>query len=287
MIMDPTEIQQQPTTEEVTRFSLKAYKGIEVGLGQADPGASVARILEEKYPGHLILVQAGKFLQGYDRTAYALHTLKQYKLKLVGTSSQPHIRVGFPAGNFNRRLWSIVQEFGIPYVVSLGTHATGRTVYVTDHQDLNGSVLSAVSGAVVADVINDLKMRGEVNKASAKAILANPDTSGFKLKSHAQDLDLQLLQDILKMPRDLRATFGENLRATMARIMRCVFAYGLEDNKAQLLKAISADVDLVKHYLAQGHRLSSLKIAFEHRVGLAVELGRLVGGLIRSAGAQP
>lgn len=284
--MDETQTQ-QPTTDEVAKFSLRAYKGIEVGLGQSDPGASIAKILEAQYPDHLILIQAGKFLHGYDRTAYALHTLKQYKLKLVGTSSQPHIRVGFPAGNFNRRLWPMVQEFGIPYVVSLGSHAAGRTVYVTDSADLNASVFSGVSSTVVEDVINDLRMRGEVNKASAKALLANPDTSGFKLKSHAQDLDLQVLQDIIKMPRDLRVTYGENLRNCMARIMRGVFAYGLEDNKVLLLKAISADVDLIKHYLAQGQRLSNLKVAFEHRVGLAVELGRLVGGLIRSASVQP
>lgn len=278
---------QHPTAAELSTFSLRAFKGIEVGLGLADPIASIAKTLELKYPGHMILVQVGKFLHGYDRSAYALHTLKQFKLKLVGTSGDPHIRVGFPAGNFKRRLWSMVEEFGIPYVVSLGSLAEGRTVYVSDQGDTNASVLSAVSDKVVEDVINDLKMRGEVNKASAKQLLANPDTSGFKLKSHAQDLDTQILIDIIKMPRDLRVTYGENLRATMGRIMACIFAYGLEDNKAALLRAISADVDLIKYYLAQGQRLSNLKTSFEHRVGLAVELGRLVGGLIRSASVKP
>ncbi|MBY0241909.1 MAG: hypothetical protein K2X55_21610 [Burkholderiaceae bacterium] len=276
-----------PTSEEVTKYSLRTHRGIDVGLGQADPGASIARTLEQQYPGHLILIQSGKFLQGYDRTAYALHTLKQYKLKLVGTSGDPHIRIGFPMGNFNRRLWPMVQEFGIPYVVSLGSQAEGRTVYVSEHPELDGAVLATVSNTVVADVIHDLRQRGELNKASAKALLANPDTSVFKLKSHAQDLDLQLLQDIIRMPRDLRVTYGENIRICMARIMRAVFAYGMEDNKMQLLKTISTDVDLIKHYLAQGQRLNNLKVAFEHRVGLAVELGRLVGGLIRSTGAQP
>ncbi|MRV72526.1 hypothetical protein GJ700_12480 [Duganella sp. FT92W] len=276
-----------PTAEESTKFSLRAYKGIDVGLGHDDPGATIARTLEQKYPGHLILIQSGKFLQGYDRTAYTLYTLKQYKLKLVGTTSEPHIRVGFPIGNFNRRLWQLVQEFGIPYVVSLGSQAEGRVVYVSQHPELDSAVLTAVSDAVVAEVIHDLQQRGALNKASAKALLANPDTSVFKLKSQAQDLDLQLLQDIIRMPRDLRATHGENLRACMARIMRGVFAYGLEDNKTQLLKGISADVDLVKHYLVQGQRLSKLKAEFEHRAGLAVELGRLVGGLIRTNAVQP
>lgn len=182
----------------------------------------------------------------------------------------------------------MVQEFGIPYVVSLGSQAAGYTVYVSDDASSNACVLSAVSDQVIADVIHDLKMRGEVNKASAQQLLANPDTSGFKLKSQAQDLDAQLLQDIIKMPRDLRTTYGENVRACMSRIMAGIFAYGIAENKPVVLRMISADVDLLKHYLTQAPRLSKLKMAFEHRVCLAVELGRLVGGLIRrDAKVQP
>ena len=276
-----------PTSEELVKFSLKAFKGIEVGLGQSDPLASIAKKLEIAHPAHLILIQAGKFLHGYDRTAYTLHTLKQYKLKLVGTSGDPHIRIGFPAGNFKRRLWSMVEEFDLPYVVSLGSHAAGYEIYVSNQPTNNDSIISTVSDQIVLDVITDLQQRGQVNKASAKQLLANPDTSGFKLKSQAQDLDMQLLQDIIKMPRDLRVSYGENLRVCMARIMHAVFAYGTEDNKPALLRKMSADVDLLKHYLAQAPRLSNLKFAFEHRVGLVVELGRLLGGLIRTAGAQP
>lgn len=102
---------QVPTTEEVAAFSLRSFRGIEVGLGQADPGVAIARKLEAQYPGHLALVQAGTFLHGYGRTAYALSMLKKYKLKLVGTGADPQLRIGFPAGNFKRRLWSIVAEF--------------------------------------------------------------------------------------------------------------------------------------------------------------------------------
>jgi hypothetical protein len=78
---------QHPTNDEQVQFSISAYKGIDAGLGQSDPGAAIAAKLAERHPGHLILVQAGKFLHGYDRTAYALNVLKQYKLKLVGTAA--------------------------------------------------------------------------------------------------------------------------------------------------------------------------------------------------------
>jgi hypothetical protein len=271
----------KPTAEELDLHNLRTFKGIEVGLGEADPVAAVAQKLEVKHPGHLILVQAGNFLHGFDRTAYALSILKSYKLKLIGATSEPHLRVGFPLGNFKRRLWTVVEEFGIPYVVALGTIAGGRTIYISSQPTGNNQVLESVSPNVIADVIEDLKQRGEVNKAAAQQLLANPDNTSFQLKTKAKELDLQLLQDILKMPRDLRTTYGENLRICIGRILRSVMAYGLEDNKPQLLKSISADVDMLKHYLAQAPRLNGLKLSFEHRAGLAVELGKLVGGLIR------
>lgn len=276
-----------PTTDEKAEFALRAFKGIEVGLGQADPVAAIAAKLEAQHPDHLVLVQAGKFLHGYDRSAYALNILKKYQLKLVGTATDPHLRVGFPAGNFKRRLWPMVAEFGIPYVVALGTQATGHTVYVSGQPAGNASVLASVSDDLIRDTITELRQRGELNKAAAKQLLTHPDTAGFKLKSHAQDLDTLLLQDVVKMPRDIRTTYGETLRATMARIMRAVFAFGLEENKPALLRSLSADVDLLKHYLTQAPRLSPLKLNFEHRAGSAVELGRLVGGLIKAQQVQP
>lgn len=275
-----------PTTEELTRFSLRAFKGVEAGLGQADPTAEIARKLEAAHPGHLVLVQAGKFLHGFDRTAYVLHTLKRYKLKLVGTVETPHIRVGFPASNFKRRLWSMVADFGIPYVVALGTQASGHTVYVSGQGD--AAVIDAVTVDVVREVIADLHQRGELNKTAARQMLATPNTADFQLKSQTQDLDTQLLFDIVKMPRDLRSTYGENLRACMARITRAAFAFGMDERKPALLRSLSADVDLLKHYLTQAPRLSQFKgFNFEHRAGSAVELGRLVGGLIKSYQVQP
>lgn len=276
---------QVPTDGERIEFSLTAYRGVEIGLGQADPMVDVSAKLEAKHPGHLVLVQAGRFLHGYDRTAHALNTLKNYQLQLVNTSGAPHLRVGFPAGNFKQRLWSMVREFQIPYVVYLGNRTDGYTLYVSDQAGANTSVLLSISDKIVHQVISDLVARGEVNQATTKELLTNPDSSGFKLKTQAQELDTHLLQDVIKMPRDLRATFGENLRACMARVMRNVFAYGQAIDKTGILHALSADIDLLKFYMTQAPRLSKLKFAFEHRAGLAVELGRLVGGLLRAGKA--
>lgn len=273
---------QHATDDELASHRLMKYQGIDVGLDGADPMVGIAKKLEAQYPNHLVLVQAGKFLHAFDRSAHALATLKSYQLKLVGTVEDPHLRVGCPAGNFKRRLWSMVDEFGIPYVVALGTLVAGHTVYVSDPAGTQSTVLSSVTPDIVAQVIEDLRTRGKLNQVAARQVLANPDTSTFKLKEQARALDTQLLHDIIKMPRDLRVTYGENLRSCMARLMRTIFAFGLDINRTAALASMSADVDLLKHYLAQAPRLSNLKFSFEHRVGLTVELGRLLGGLIRS-----
>lgn len=276
----------QPSHNEQSTFGIRRFRGIEVGLGDADPGAAIAAKLAAKYPGHLVLVQAGGFVHGYDRTAFTLHRLKSYKLKLVGTTAEPHLRIGFPVGNFKRRLWPLVNEFGIPYAIALGTRGTEHEIYVSTGSNNNAGTLDSVSDQVVADAIEDLRQHNKLNQAAAKQLLTQGDTAGFHLKSRAEDLDLALTQDLLRMPRDVRSTFGENVRSCMARIVRAVMAYGLEENKRALLNNLSADVDALKHYLAQVPRLKRFEFAFEHRVTSAVELGRLVGGLLRAQQVQ-
>lgn len=278
---------QHPTEQEEAQFSISAYRGIEIGLGASDPLAVMAAKLELQHPGHLILIQAGTFLHSFDRSAYALHVLKKYKLKLIGTTDEPHLRVGFPAGKAERRLWSIMDEFQIPYVVLLGNQKDGYKSYGSKRQDGNISILSAVTDDVVRQVIIDLRQIGAVNTAATKQLLANPNASGFRLKEQAQELDTYLLHSIIKMPRDIRTTYGENLRQCLSRIIRNTFAYGSSGDKSFVLAEISADVDVLKYRLTQAPQLKSLKFAFAHAVNLAVELGRLVGGLSSKQGARP
>lgn len=277
---------EHPSQQERNQYRISSYRGIKVGLGVADPLATAATKLAQQYPNHLVLMQAGKFLHGFDRTAHVLATLKGYHLKLIGSTDEPHLRIGFPAANFKRRLWSMGEEFGIPYVVALGTQKEGYTVFISEAV-APSDVMRAATNEIVHQVIEDLRQRGNLNRAAAKKVLADPDTADFKLKMQAQVLDTHLLQDIIKMPRDLRTTYGENVRTCMARLMPRIYGYGLGTDKPSELRAISADIDLLKHYLGQAPRLSRLKFAFEHRVGLAVELGRLTGGLIRSQKVAP
>ena len=254
----------------------KAIKGIEVTFTADDPHVEISDKLQAQYPHHLILVQAGNWLHAFNKSAYVLHTLKQYKIRLAGPAKCPHLLVGFPVANYKQRLWPIVDEHNISYVV---VNKTNTELCESSAPSL---ALDAISDDIVNQVIADLIAHKQLKISTTAKALANPDTQEFIFKTKAGDLDTLLLQDIIKLPRDIRVTWGENVRQTMQRIMRSTYLYGNEDNKPQLLKQISADVDLIRHYICQAQALNLFKISFEHRVGLVVELGRILGGLQRA-----
>lgn len=254
----------------------KAIKGIEVTFTADDPHVEISEKLQAQYPHHLILVQAGNFMHAFNKSAYVLHTLKQYKIRLAGPAKRPHLLVGFPVANYKQRLWPIVDEHNISYVVVNKTNTELCESPAPSH------ALDAISDDIVHQVIADLISSKQLKTSTTAKALANPDTQEFIFKTKAGDLDTLLLQDIIKLPRDIRVTWGENVRQSMHRIMRSTYLYGNEDNKPQLLKQISADVDLIRHYICQAQALNLFKISFEHRVGLVVELGRILGGLQRA-----
>jgi len=253
------------------KISTNQVKGIEVNFTAADPHVEISEKLQAQYPQHLILVQAGNFMHAFNRSAYALHTLKQYKIRLAGPAKCPHLLVGFPVANYKQRLWPIVDEHNISYMV------VTKNNIETCEATAPSYAMDAISDDIVNQVIADLITHKQLKTSITAKALANPNTQDFIFKNKASALDSQLLQDIIKLPRDIRVTWGENIRQTMQRIMRNTFLYGNEDNKPQLLKQLSADVDLIRHYICQAQALNLFKIGFEHRVGLVVELGRILG----------
>ncbi len=275
-----------PTKTELSQFNIKAIKGVDVGIGQADPLFGVSAKLIQQYPDRLVLVQSGNWLHGYNRTAFALHTLKGYKLSLAGKATDPHLRIGFPVGNFKQKLWPLVDQLDIPYVVAIGSQATSYELYVSNNPKSNSSSLDTVSDDIVSEVIQDLISNKQLKKVTAHKLLSNPETSGFLFKDAVIKLDTQILFDLVNLPRDIRSTWGENLRQASQRLLRNTFLFGKEDNKPRLLKQISADIDMLKHCMLQVKQVSRIKINYENRVGLVVELGRLAGGLIKAAGEK-
>lgn len=253
-----------------------SIKGIKVTFTATDPHVEVSEKLQAQYPHHLILVQAGNFMHAFNKSAYALHTLKQYKIRLAGPANKPHLLVGFPVANYKQRLWPIVDEHNISYVV------VNKTDIDVCEATAPSYALDAISDDIVHQVIADLITSKQLKTATTAKALANPDTQEFIFKTKAAELDSRLLQDIINLPRDIRVTWGENIRQTMHSIMRNTYLYGNEDNKPQLLKQLLADVDLIRHYICQAQALNLFKISFEHRVSLVVELGRILGGLQRA-----
>lgn len=272
-----------PTPEEIRQHEIRS---VEIEVGHPATGIELAQKLTAEYPFHLVLVQAGAFLHGFDKTAYALHRLKDYKLKLVGTNEEPHIQAGLPCRGHKRRLWKILDEFGIPYIVAIGNLKGGYEVFQSEKPKQQCKVLVATTDKIVGDVISDLRKYRELNAIAVTQMLKDPDCGPFVLKEQVLSLDTLLIQDIAKLPRDLRCCFGENLRQTMHRISRATMAYGLSTRKPTVLRNLSADVDLLKHYLSQSQKLGQLKKSFKHRAAQAVEIGRLVGGLIRKQEAS-
>lgn len=253
---------------------------VDITFGADDPHVDIANTLQQVYPNHLVLVQAGTFLQAFNQSAYLLHVLKGYKLKLAGTTASPHLRVGFPMANHKQRLWPLTDEHGLAYVIH-----TKDGIELSNED--SSTLMETITPDIISQVLQDLITDKQLRTASMTKALASPNTQDFLFKTKASELDYQLLQDVMKLPRDIRATWGENVRQTMQRIMRNTFIYGHEDNKPQLLKQLSADIDLIKHYMCQAKTLKRFTLAFEHRVGLVVELGRLVGGLQRAQKARP
>jgi len=256
------------------------FKGIEVNFTETDPHVEVSEKLQAQYPHHLILIQAGNFIHAFNKSAYVLHHLKQYKIRLAGPAKSPHLLVGFPAANYKQRLWPLLDEHGLASVLVIK-----NSVEISD--EVSCTMIDAVSDEIVNEVIEDLIKHKQLKTGSIAKALAAPTTQDFIFKTKATELDLQLLKDLIKLPRDLRSTWGESVRQTMQNIMRNTFLYGNEDNKPQLLKQLSADIDLIRHYLCQAQALNQLNIGFEHRVGLVVELGRILGGLQRAQKVTP
>lgn len=193
----------------------------------------------------------------------------------------PHLLAGFPVANYKQRLWPLVDEHNIPYVV---TAKDGITICDASVPSIT---LDVISDDIVQQVIDDLIAHRQLKTSITAKALANQNTQDFIFKTKAAELDSRLLQDIINLPRDIRVTWGENVRETMQRILRNTYLYGNEDNKPQLLKQLSAEIDLLQHYISQAQALNRFKFAFEHRVGLVVELGRILGGLQRAQKVMP
>ena len=269
-----------PTQEELSEHTI-VRNGVELCLDKGPVPDNIALVaqLHRRFPGHLVLLQSGEFLHAYNHCAYFLHRLKSYRMQLIGSGTKAYLRVGFPVANSKRRLWKIVADFKVPYLVVLGSKAAGYKTFTSSAQLEQQSLLREIDSHIVARTIEELRQSNQVNHASTTRLLLNKDVS-FRLKQVAQTLYQHLSSDVAVYPRNHRHGLGADMRESIRRILELVFDYALSTDRLSLLRQLSSTVDRAKFFITQAFELKLLGgSAFNHRVALVVELGSITGGL--------
>ena len=270
-----------PSPQELAEHGIER-NGVALQLSAGPPPDNIALVadLHVQFPGYLVLVQAGEFLHAYNHCAYFLHRLKNYRMQLMGSGAKAYLRVGFPLANSKRRIWKIMTEFKVPYLVVLGSKAGGYKTYASQKDQEQLSLLLNIDRQIVARTIEELRQTDQLNHASSARLLLKKDVD-FRLKQVGQTLYLHVIKDVAGYPRNHRHGLGADLHAAASSILKLVFDYALSADRIALLGVLGGTVDRLKFLIMQAFELKLLRAdAFNHRVALVVELGKITGGLL-------
>jgi len=274
-----------PTEEELKEFGLTLRNGVELQLGKQDPLICIAERIAQRYPHHLVLIQSGGFLHAYNKSAYFLHKLKNYQLRLVGTDTHPAIRCGLPVSGHKRRLWRVCHEFGVPYLVALGTKGDYR-LHI-NNESVKSSLMDEIPQDIVTKLIDDLSQTDRLRTARAVQILLKPEQVNFRLKQVGNELYQSLHRDLERFPTNHRYFVGRDAADCLSRLMRGIYSYAVSDNRAAILRQLSADVDLLKTIIQVIHQKQLIDAKkFGMRMAVVIEMGNLVGGLMSKLSKQ-
>ena len=269
----------QPTDQERKDYALTLRNSVELGLGREDPLIKTSAMVFKKYPHHLVLIQAGGFLHAYGKSAYFLHKLKGYRLRVVGPEAAPSIRCGLPVSRHRRSLWHVFADYKVPYVVALGSR--GNYQIHVSREETNSSLIDEIPDTIVEQLVAELSQTDRLRTARAAQILLRPEQSTFRLKQAVDQLYEETHKDLKRMPRDLRVFVGQDLADCLGRIIRLVYGFSSSDDRIDLLKRLSGDIDLYRYFLDHWRKVGKLNNdKFNLRAALIIEMGSLVGGLI-------
>lgn len=268
-----------PTEDELKEYGLTLRNGVELQLGKQDPLIKTAIVIAEKYPHHLILIQSGNFLHAYNKSAYFLHKLKNYILKVVGTEVQPAIRCGLPVSGHQRRLWKVCHDFGVPYLVALGTK--GNHQLHISNETVTTSLMDDIPDDIVTKLIEDLSQTDRLRTTRAVQLLLKPEQVTFRLKQVGNDLYQYLHKDLERFPSNHRYFIGRDIADCLSRIVQGIYAYALSENRLQILRQLSAESDLMKMLIQSIFQIKLIDAKkFSMRSAIVIELGSIVGGLL-------
>ena len=278
----------KPTEDEIRDYAITLKNGIEIGLGKNDPGIRLAAKIEVEYPHHLILLQDGAFLHSYGRSAYFLYKLKKYKLRVVGPENLPNIRCGMPVAAHKRRLWHVVADFKVPYVIALGNRAAYE-LHVSN-ADVSYSLMDEIPQDIVKSTIDGLFQTDRLRVSKAVQILLNPAQRTFRLKEVAITLYKEVIQKISTLPTNHRYFIGKDIGDCLGRILRLIYGYVRSADRFRTLSTLSGEIDLLKEFLVALHHIGKPPLLkgtqFSLWTAMAIELGDLTGGLLQKSTSQ-
>ena len=268
----------KPTPEEIIRHQLTMHSGVNLGLGRQDPLLHTASELMKKFPHHLVFVQSGEFLEAFNKSAYFLHKLKNYKLTIVGTGAKVGIRSGMPVNSWKRRLWMICQEFKVPYAIAIGTK--GSYEVLVSQEGVAHSLIDDVPDDIVEKLISDLSQTNQLRITKAMYSLLKPDQVTFRLKQVGNELYEKCHIDIEKLPTQHRFFLGKDFAERLMRIVEHIYGYASSPNRPELLRRLSIDTDLLKMLLQVMYK-KNLYTSDKYNLRMAhiIELGNIIGGL--------
>lgn len=274
-----------PSESEISDYVLTLKNGVELGLGKQDPGIRLAAKIEERYPHHLILLQDGFFLHAYGRSAYFLYKLKKYKLRVVGPENAPSIRCGMPVSAYKKRLWHVIADYKVPYVVALGNRADYH-LHIS-REDVQQSLMDDIPENIVHSVIEGLTQTDRLRVSRAVQVLLNPAQRSFRLKAVALTLYKEVIQKISTLPMNHRYFIGKDISECVSRVLRLVYGYALTKEKVRLLSSLSAEIDLLREFITVMHSIGKPSLLngtlFSTWSAMTIELGDLTGGLLQKA----
>ena len=110
----------------------------------------------------------------------------------------------------------------------------------------------------------------------------------LKIKLKVEDMIKYAYSAIVQFPKSEKYALGTDIKRTMNRILELVITANKQEKhekreREAALKALYIEVEKLKTYIRLSHNLNFLPIKkYEHWSKLAVEIGKMLGGWIKS-----
>jgi hypothetical protein len=177
-------------------------------------------------------------------------------------------------------MWHVFNDYKVPYVVVLGMKGN-FTIHIS-HENTEKTLIDDIPIDIVNKLIEQLSQTDRLRVARAAQILLKPEQSSFRLKQISEEIYQNLIKDFIRFPTTHRFFIGKDTNENITRILQLIYFYSTSTDRQALLIKLSGEIDLLKMFLQQIFKLKLIDgIKFGQRMALIIEMGNLVGGLLR------